>query len=261
MKRKILKWTLRISTLLILFLALLVVLVLNPTLLYANKTVIGKFTVYHNQQLDENLKLRLNDADEILKSSELYDANLKFDICLNDGSIYPSLMEIFMGQAFALGFTSNKIVICGNENFKDNSVEVNNYKWNLTQLLAHEATHCLVFHKNGFWNSNPVANHAKWKWEGYPEFVSRKNADQIDLARSIVQLNLSMEKDKNEWGIYFTDSTISSREYFNYRLMVQYCIEIKKMTFEKILNDTTSEQTINSEMMSWFEKQKNNWQE
>ncbi|MEI7803476.1 MAG: hypothetical protein WCI97_12555, partial [Bacteroidota bacterium] len=60
----------RLAAFTILLLTLLVVVVLNPTLLYANKTLIGKFTVYHNQPLDENLKIRLHDADEILKSSE-----------------------------------------------------------------------------------------------------------------------------------------------------------------------------------------------
>ena len=258
MKHKILKWTLRIAVIAILLLGILVAVVLNPTLLYANKTLIGKFTVYHNQTLEENLKMRLNDADEILKSSELYDANLKFDICLNDGSLYPPLIEIFLGKAFALGFTSSKIVICGDANFKDNYVEVNNHKWNLTQLLAHEATHCLAFHKMGFWNSNPVTNHPKWKWEGYPEYVARKNTDQIDLAKNIEQLNLAIEKDKDEWGIYFADSTISPQAYFNSRLLVQFCIEIKKMTFKNLLSDTISEQTIKAEMMNWFEKQKSN---
>ncbi len=255
MKIIILKWALRIAAIAILLLGILVGVVLNPTLLYANKTMIGKFTVYHNQPIDEHLKMRLNDADEILKSSELYDSNLKFDICLNDGSFYPSLLEIFLGNAFALGFTSNKIAICGEANFKDNYVEVNNYKWNLTQLLAHEATHCLVFHKVGFWNSNPVAHHPKWKWEGYPEYVARRNADQIDLVKNIEKLNRSMEKDKIEWGISFADSTISPTEYFVNRLLIQYCIEIKNMTYENILNDTTSEQAIQNQMFDWFTKQ------
>jgi hypothetical protein len=256
MKQKILKWTLRLTVLIILLFGVLILTVLNPTLLYANKTVLENFTVYHNKPLDKDLKTRLDDARNIIKENQLFDSSLKFDICLNDGSLYPSLLEIFMGQAFALGFTSNKVAICGEANFKGNYVEVNGYKWNLTQLLAHEETHCLVYNKIGFWKSNPIANNPKWKWEGYPEYVSRRYQDQLNLVKNIKQLDEALELDKTQWGISFADSTVTSREYFNYRLLTQYCLDIKKMTFEEFLNDTTSEQTIKTQMRKWYSTRK-----
>jgi len=225
---------------------------LNPTLLYANRTVFENFTVYHNKPLDKDLKTRLDNARDIIKENQLFDSGLKFDICLNDGSLYPSLLEIFMGQAFALGFTSNKVAICGNANFQENYVERNGYKWNLTQLLAHEETHCLVYNKIGFWKSNPIANNPKWKWEGYPEYVSRRDQDQLNLVKNIKQLDEALKLNKTQWGISFADSTVTSREYFNYRLLTQYCLDIKKMTFEEFLNDTTSEQTIKTQMRKWY---------
>ena len=256
MKRKIIKWTLRIIVLIILLFGVLILTVLNPTLLYANKTVFENFTVYHNRPLDKDLKSRLDNARNIIKENQLFDSSLKFDICLNDGSLYPSLLEIFMGQAFALGFTSNKIAICGEANFKENHVTVNGKKWNLTQLIAHEETHCLVYNKIGFWKSNPVANNPLWKWEGYPEYVSRSSQGQLNLLINIKQLDDALELDKTEWGISFADSTVTSRSYFNYRLLTQYCLDIKKMTFEEFLSDTTSEQTIKSQMRKWYSAQK-----
>jgi hypothetical protein len=256
MNRKILKWTLRFTVLIILLFGVLILTVLNPTLLYANKTVLENFTVYHNKPLDKDLKTRLDNARNIIKENQLFDSSLKFDICLNDGSLYPSLLEIFMGQAFALGFTSNKVAICGEANFKENYVEVNGNKWNLTQLLAHEETHCLVYNKIGFWKSNPIANNPKWKWEGYPEYVSRRDQDQLNLVKNIKQLDEALELDKTQWGISFADSTVTSREYFNYRLLTQYCLDIKKMTFEEFLSDTTSEQTIKTQMRKWYSTQK-----
>lgn len=208
MNRIFLKWTLRLTALAMLLLGLLIAIVLNPTLLYASKTVMGNYSVYHQKPLDSDFKLRLDEATQIIKASELFDANFKFDVCLNDGSLYPSLMEKLLGRAFALGFY-NLVAVCGAANFKDNYVDVNGKKWNLTQLLAHEEVHCLQVHKFGIWNSNPIANNPKWKWEGYPEFVARRNAGQSDLAKNIELLNKSIQKDKDAWGIGLADSTVS----------------------------------------------------
>lgn len=62
-----------------------------------------------------------------------------------------------------------------------------------------------------------------------------------------------MDTDKNNWAITFADSTIAPREYYESWTLVQYCIDVKKMNFVQILSDTSSEQTVNKEMRSWFE--------
>lgn len=256
MKRKLFKWTIRISLFIIVTLSLLVFVVLTPSLMYANKTQLGTFTVYHNKPLDKYLKLRLDGAMDILKTSEYYDPTIKFRICMNDGSRYSALVQFFLGRAFALGYTSNIVTFCGEVNVKDNYVEVNDCKWNLTQLLAHEETHCFVFHKFGFWHSNPVTHYPTWKWEGYPEYVSRNTPEQKDLVKNIELLNNVLKENKHDWGISFSDSTLVSKEYFRYRLLVQYCLDIKKQRYEDLLKDTTSEQATTTQMMNWCAAQK-----
>ena len=220
MKRQIRKWTLRLTATGLLCLGFLVGIVLNPTLLYANKTTVGNYTIYHNAPLDENFISLLDNATELVKASELYDSNLKLDICLNDGSLYPKLMEKLRGQAFGWGFY-DKVVLMGNANRKDNFVEVNGSNWNLTQLLAHEETHRFQFHKFGLWKSNPIANRPNWKWEGYPEYVARRNADQLDLTKNISRKIATENLDKDGWAIYFSDSTIAPRDYYNAWLLIQ----------------------------------------
>ena len=128
-------------------------------------------------------------------------------------------------------------------------VELNGYKWNLAQLLAHEMTHCLQFDKLGLWQSNPVAHIPDWKWEGYAEYVSRHNADQQDLSNNIQRFLATGEAG---WAIKFADSTIAPREYYDYWTLVQFCLDIKKMTYSQLLADTTSEQTARQSMMAWF---------
>jgi len=89
-----------------------------------------------------------------------------------------------------------------------------------------------------------------------PEYVSRRYQDQLNLVENIKQLDEALAFDKTQWGISFADSTITSREYFNNRLLTQYCLDIKKMTFEEFLSDTASEQTIKTQMRKWYKTQK-----
>jgi hypothetical protein len=253
MKRQIKKWTLRLTATVLLITGLMLIIVLNPILTYASKTTQNNITVFHNSTIDPTILSRLADANELLKASEFHNPNLHFDICLNDGSKYPEFMRAIRGQAFAWGFY-DKVVLQGTANYTDNFVELNGYKWNLTQLVAHEMTHCLQFDKLGFWKSNPIANIPDWKWEGYAEYVSRQNNDQKDLSYNLDRLIVS---DKSNWEVTFDDGTIAPREYYEYWTLVKYCIDIKSMTYQELLADTMSDETVRQEMMSWYQQNKN----
>jgi hypothetical protein len=251
MKQQMKKWALRLTATGLLCLGFLVGIILYPTFLYAHKTTFGNYSIYHNSPLDDAFIPQLNKATELTRMSDLSDKNLKLDICLNDGSLYPTLMMKLRGQAFAWGFY-DKVVLMGNANCKDNFVELNGYKWNLTQLLAHEEIHCLQYNAFGLWKSNPIANYPNWKWEGYPEYVARRNPDQLDLVKNISRKMAQENTDKDGWAISFGDSTIAARNYYNSWLLTQYCLDIKKMTYENLLKDTTSEEGITIQMMNWF---------
>ena len=254
MKKQIKKWILRLAVTTVFIAALLLVIILNPVLTYASKTVHNNYTIFHNKPLDKTLPSQLDQATELLKASEFYNPKLTLDICLNDGSVYPKLMQKIRGQAFAWGFY-NKVVLQGTASYKNNYVMLNGYKWNLTQLLAHEMTHCLQFNKLGFWKSKPVADLPDWKWEGYAEYIARQNSAQKDLSANIALLISVNKKDKNSWEINFADNSIVPREYYNYWILMQYCMNIKKMTYTQILADTTKEETMRQEMMNWFTAQ------
>lgn len=248
MKQQIKKWTLRITVTGLFIVGLLVVVILKPILTYTNKTTHNNYTIFHTKPLDPVLAIKLDQVSELSKASELYNPAIQLDICLNDGSNYPKLVKILRGQAFAWGFY-NKVVLQGTANFKENYVELNGYKWNLTQLLTHEMIHCLQFDNLGLWKSNPIANIPDWKWEGYAEYVSRQNSDQKDLSKNIARF---IATNKNNWEITFTDSTIVPRAYYDSWILVQYCMDIKKMNYKQIIADTTNEQTVRHEMMRWF---------
>jgi hypothetical protein len=161
---------------------------LNPLILYANKTVIGKYSIFHNKPLDKCFRVRLEHANAIIKASELYDPELRMDICLKDGSKYPLLIEHVMGKDFLSSFY-NKIIFTGDVvNYDGNYIELDGHKWNLTQMIAHAEVHCLEFNKYGLMQSNPIGKHPDWKWEGYPEYIARQNSGEKNLRNDIETL-------------------------------------------------------------------------
>lgn len=255
MKRNIKIGIFSLTAICLLTAGLIVIMAAYPSLLYASKTVSGNYTVYHDSPLDKDFMLRLTQVDELLKPSELYDPQFKFDICLNDGSFYPTFLRNLRGQAFAWGFY-NKIVVMGKADYTHNAIELNGYRWNMAQLLAHEAMHCLQFHRFGLWKSNPVAQYPDWKWEGYPEYIARRKVSQSDFAIDIARSLDADTTDHNSWAIPFADTTIAPREYYGHWLLVRYCLDIQKVTYTNLLQDTTTEQVISEQMMGWYAAQK-----
>ena len=67
----------------------------------------------------------------------------------------------------------------------------------------------------------------------------------------------ALKKDKNEWGISFADSTFVGKDNYSLWILIQYCMDIKKMTYKQVLTDTTKEENLRQEMMNWHDKNYN----
>ncbi|MDF2435857.1 MAG: hypothetical protein K0Q95_233 [Bacteroidota bacterium] len=248
MLRKII---LRLALLIFLLGGTTFLLILFPGVLYPNRTEFSNVFVFHSQALDPMLSDRIKDAENLVERSEFHNKDLGIEICLNDGSFYPGLIQMIRGNAFAWGFY-NKVVWQGTADCKNNFVELNNYRWNMSELLAHEMIHCIQFDHLGFWNSKPVADIPEWKWEGYAEYVSRKGR-HLDLKQNI-ELYLNASKQSGSvWAVTFPDGTVAPKEYFRYRLLVQYCLEIKSMSYADLLKYNSKEEFLLEEMLRWFE--------
>ena len=254
LKRSITKWSRRVIATLFICGVLLLLIVLNPLLSYANKTEHNEFAVFHNKPLTTGFSSSLDAATALIRKSELYTVGFKIDICLNDGSYYPSIIKKIKGDAFAFGFY-NKVVLAGKEDSLTGTMELNGYRWNLDQLLAHEIMHCFQYKNLGFWDSNPVAGIAEWKWEGYPEYIARQNADQSDLKKNIDKLIETEKTEHNGW-ISFPDGSGTVITYYKNWLLVQYCFNIRKMNWKQLLDEHIKEELINKEMMNWYQNQK-----
>lgn len=246
---------LRLLATLLLIAGILLVIILNPSLIYAHKTPQNNFFVYHDKPLDPALIPALEQASALIRTSEFYNKDLHPDICLNDGSAYPDLVRKIRGEAFAWGFY-DKVVLQGEMDCKNNVVMLNGYKWNLAQLLAHEMVHCLQFDKLGLWKSKPLADIPDWKWEGYAEYISRQDSTQKGLSKNIERLSDAEKINKDNWEISFEDGTIAPKDYYKYWVLLQYCIDIKKMSYMQVLEDTTQESLLRQQMMNWYANKK-----
>ncbi|CAN5211774.1 hypothetical protein BH11BAC6_BH11BAC6_15170 [soil metagenome] len=69
--------------------------------------------------------------------------------------------------------------------------------------------------------------------------------------KSYITANNSNSK---SWAIILADKTISPREYYNDWILIQYCLDIKKMNYQQILADTTPEESVSAQMMNWYNK-------
>jgi len=162
-------------------------------------------------------------------------------------------MEKVRGQAFGWGFL-DIAVIGGQSDFKQNKVHLNGYEWNLEELYAHELVHCLQMLKLGFFNSNPFAKHPNWKWEGYAEYIARKDRPNTKLDQNLRYFYVAEEKSPTAWGIKLTDNTIIPKSYYKYWLLVQYSMDIKGMSYHDLLNDEVTRKDLEAEMASWYIK-------
>lgn len=254
MKKKLSVWSIRILTTLFLSISILVGLVLTPGILYAHKTEMGNFTIFHNQDLSPTMGVHLKEIRTILSESTIYDPEYTIRICLNDGSIYPTIHDKLNGPAFGFGLL-NIAVLLGTADYEKNFIDIRGYRWNLDHLYVHELIHCYQQHSFGdfaIWKSNPVAGYPDWKWEGYAEYISRKKSHP-DLTTNIRRIINSRDKDPESWSVEYEDGTMAPRNYYDYALLVQYCMEIKNMDFFQLLDVAQNENELRTEMMNWYE--------
>jgi len=228
----------------------LVTLIIWPGLTYAHRSKYKQFSIYHNSDLPQGFYKSLDSAQQTVSKCEVFDTNLKIEICLADGSKYTSIAKAIRPPGFAWSL-GNKVVLLTPGNFKGNYIDINGYKWNLIQLIAHEMTHCYQLHYLGIMKSNPVAGIDEWKWEGYPEYVARNQKSQLSLRDNIAHLDRTLKTNSDGW-IKFPDGSGTTINYYEHWLLVQYCLEVEKMTYLGLLKDKRSVKHILSEMRHWY---------
>lgn len=237
------------------------VFLLNPSLSYANKTQVDFVTVYHNNDLDEETKTVINNAINLIETSELFKDEISLELCMNDDKWYPNLHPL-VGQPLAYAMLNKTVIKNCEALFSENRAKtqwaINNYEhreFNLTWLLAHEFTHNLQYNANSKYVISTTLGKINWKLEGYAEYISRAFRNDGALKNKIEKYLIEEQKEPNGLPVFdLEDGTKQILSYYKYALVVQYLIEEKELNFNQICELETDLGTLYAEMLEWSKK-------
>lgn len=259
MKKILKKVVASISLLLITAISGLITIIFFPEPLFAYKHEYKQFNVYSSILIENEIDILLENALILAKSSELYDPNYQFDVFLAHQTLFNTIDDQFLGHQPTARATDNNIVIKVAIDVKNNLFFPTFYQkceGNLTYLLAHEMIHNLQANKYGKLKFNPFNPPEYWKLEGYPEYISRQDQLSNEHYSFIKEINRYVHlenKLKDNWIDVEEQGCKSPKYYYKGRLMIEYLMDIKKLSYDQILSDTTAEKTIFHAMLDWKE--------
>jgi hypothetical protein len=230
---------------------LLFIFVLYPNNLFARRVVHKAFSIYSNQEINDNFKQVLDNAIDIAKASELFDSNYQYDIFLTDGSFYKDVIFKLMGPSLARSIDNN-ILLNIKADFEQNLLIGPKNKRDLTLTIAHEMVHCLQMKKYGLLKFNPIHHPPLWKQEGYPEYIVNRN-DTANFVETVKMLR-NYEVQKATW-VELQPGHFDPIIYFKGRVMIKYLMDIKGMSYEQLLHDDVKEEVVDHEITEWYKAQ------
>jgi len=261
MSRKLRRIFKRTLWALFIVIAALVLTILFPQLLFANKVKYKKFMACSNYKISDEIKVVLDKAMSLVEKSELYDSGYHYNIILCHNTFYNKIDDLLGSGQAARARLHNVIVKVKIDPKSDLAFATfpKECQVNLTYLLAHEMIHCLQTKKYGIVKFNPFSHPEFWKLDGYPEYISRKSqllAKDYSLVKEIERYIELENKAGDGWILTPDGGCEFPGYYYKGRLMMEYLIDIKRLTYDQILKDTVSESTIFKEMIKWKEDTK-----
>jgi hypothetical protein len=240
----------------------LITMILFPQLLFANKMKYHNFKVCSNDKISDDIKPILDNALKLVQKSELYDSTYKYNIILCYNSFY-NKVDNLLGIGPAARARLNNVIVKVRVDPKNNLAFATFHKAceiDLTYLLAHEFVHCLQIKKYGIRKFNPFSTPEFWKLDGYPEYIARKpqlSGKDYSLINEIERYINLERKATDKWIAINEDGCEAPDYYYKGRLMIEYLMDIKHLSYDQILKDTLSETTIFNEMIKWKDNAKN----
>ncbi len=247
---------------LLIIISALATIILFPQLLFANKMKYKNFKVCSNDKIGYDIKIVLDNAMNLVQKSELYDSSYKYNIILCHNSFFNKIDDKLLGNGRTARATLNNVIIKVRIDPKSNLAFPTfrkECKVNLTYLLAHEMIHCLQANKYGIMKFNPFRHPEFWKLEGYPEYISRKpglSSKDYSLTGEIDRYVNLENKATDIWILAEEGGCEVPDYYYKGRLMMEYLMDIKHLSYDQILKDSISESTIYKEMIKWKDSTK-----
>lgn len=244
----------------IIFIVGIFTLILFPQPLFSNSYEYKNFKIYSNYELNQEA---FNDAIDkaivIVNKSEINDPNYNYDVFLASETSYNQIDNFILGEWPVARAIDNNVIIKREVNEEERSVKNGENEFDLVYVLVHEIIHCLQSEKYGKLKFNPVNHPPYWKLEGYPEYIARRElleSKEYDLRIGISDFLNRTESDGDlNQIIQISEKESTPYIYYKGRLMVEYLMDIKKMSYDQILDNSVQEDSVYSEMMKWYEEQ------
>lgn len=243
--------------------AIWIMLMLNPSMVYAKSTTFDNVTVHYNSNLQPEAESVIKNALAIINTSDIYNEEIEISLCLNDGSVYPNLHPIASGTAYT--YFNNSVIYASTPDFKKNTAEfkweMNNYelrKYNLTVLLAHEFMHAVQhrydtkYYLSTTLSFKPHQVNLNWKLEGHADYIARRFKNDNNLLGKIAKYQAEENRDHVGVPVFeLEDGTIQNLGYFKYAIVVQYLMEEKGLDFKQVCDLESGFEELYAEMIEW----------
>jgi hypothetical protein len=251
--RRILRWMLVTVAV---FVISLTSIILYPQPLFAIEVKYNQFKVYSNDSIDKEINPILDSVVSLVSRSELYDPSYNVDIFLAYNSFFNKIDSRVFGSGPTARAIDNNLVIKVKVDINKNLVYSTFHKpcqQNFAYVIAHELMHCLQTHKYSVWKFNPFKHPEMWKLEGYPEYIARRKFSESDFSlKKDIKSFIELKRSQTDIWLAVEQGDCEAPEfYYKGRLMTEYLINIKHLTYDQILKDKRPEEEIYAEMTEW----------
>ncbi|HET6995245.1 MAG TPA: hypothetical protein VFI06_09710 [Chitinophagaceae bacterium] len=255
--KKVLKWVLITFLVIVTSIA---TIILYPQPLFANKIEYRQFKVYSNDKIGNEINPVLDSAVSLVKNSELYDSTYKVDIFFAPNTFFNKLDSKVFGKGPTARATDNNLVIKVQVEINKRLAYTTFHKpcqQDLAYVIAHEMIHCLQMHKYGILKFNPFKHPEMWKLEGYPEYIARQKYSEPNYSlKKDIERFIELNRKQTDIWISVEEGGCEAPEYYyKGRLMIEYLVNVKHLTYDQILKDKRLEEEIYTEMAGWANKQ------
>lgn len=219
-----------------------VYLILFPQVLYKNNISYRNFSIYSNDQIDENIHSIIDNCIVQLKTSEIYDSTVAQKVFFIQNSFYMTLTKTFSKERSGYHvFLINNTMIVPKVNTRQNTITYEDGRVrNLAQTIIHETVHSLQERKFGFWH---VIKIPEWKLEGYAYYITK-------TPEIINNNHLNYKFIRHNLEDIVNHST--HKHYWVYGVLTAYLLNEKHCTVDQFFSESITQETAVKEVADWY---------
>jgi hypothetical protein len=179
----------------------------------------------------------LDEVDEKLRCSEIYNNKLTFKIFISSDFKPYSIFSPSLKDAFAGTYPIINNIFISKTDIENNLVHRNANEDNersLSSVITHEITHILIEKEIGIKANKRLET---WKKEGYCEYISGEG-----------RLNLKATIKKVYEG---SNSFSPAFSYLKYRLLITYLLDVKGHTFHSLAETEFNIHQVEDELINY----------